>query len=217
MLYKQFITAVSAIAWGASTTAAMSHGEFADHAGLVVRYHQLARDVFTGVPAEEWDDSIHQRSDEEWDINPLATRGNYEVIEELEGRNLKGVCQLIFQCFKEIGKATVSAGYAAWLETARTAADKAGKPLMKFLNQPFWANAGGVAIAGIVSGQINLASSCSTASSDADVLASAIAAAVAAHPNSSEVSVTVNGKGGTWTVTVAAGAKNKDPTPTCEK
>ncbi|KAI1081810.1 hypothetical protein F5B20DRAFT_58244 [Whalleya microplaca] len=215
MQFKQLITAF-AVMCGASMTLAQEHGEFADHNGLVIRYHQLARGVWTGVPADEWDDEIHQRSDEVWELGHLATRSSYELVAELEGRNLKGQCQAVFGCAKEYTRATVSAGYWLWLAAAEKAADNGGRSLMKFLDRPFWANAGGVAIAGTISGQINkAASSCSTSSSEADVVGSAVAAAVAAHPNASELSVTVKGTNGAWTVTLAAGPAGKAPNATC--
>lgn len=62
MHYTQLITAF-AMAWGASTAAAsaVSHGEVGVIDGVEYRYHQLARDIFTGVPVERWDDSSKPR------------------------------------------------------------------------------------------------------------------------------------------------------------
>lgn len=55
MHYTKFIAA-SAITWGTIHATAMSHGESGSFNGLTIRYQQLAPDVFTGVPVDEWDD-----------------------------------------------------------------------------------------------------------------------------------------------------------------
>ncbi|KAI0127382.1 hypothetical protein BJ170DRAFT_683229 [Xylariales sp. AK1849] len=238
MQYKQLISALAVVACGATTAAALEHGDFADHQGLVIRYHQLARDVFTGVPADAWDDEIHQRSDEVWDeaflaarsyeedslskrdFDFIASRSPSEALAELENRNIKDTCQAIVVCAKDYTVATVSAGYWGWVAAARYAASThAGQGIIEFLNTPFVANAAGVAVAGVISGQINGAggSSCSTSGSDADVVGAAVAAAVAAKPGADEVAITIKGpSGGSWTITVAAGSANTTPAAVCK-
>lgn len=53
MQYK--LVTVLAAALGATQVATYSHGEESEFNGLAVRWQQLARGVFTGVPVEEWD------------------------------------------------------------------------------------------------------------------------------------------------------------------
>lgn len=57
MQYKQLIAAFAVTAWSAISTVAMEHGEYAEHNGLLVRYHQLAPGVFSGIRAEDWNDA----------------------------------------------------------------------------------------------------------------------------------------------------------------
>lgn len=138
---------------------------------------------------------------------------------ELEARNLNSACQAIVDCVRDYGGAwVVSKGYVAYVAAAEYAVQGTiYKDLMEFLNQPFVANAGGVAIAGVISGQINEATKkeCSTSGSESDVIGAAIAAAIAAKPSATEVAVTVNGPSGSWTITVSAGAENTKPTTEC--
>lgn len=56
-MYKQVITVFAALAWGASSVAAIEHGEYGNFDGLEVRWQQLSRDTFTGVPVKKWDDA----------------------------------------------------------------------------------------------------------------------------------------------------------------
>lgn len=168
---------------------------------------------------------VHKRSEAEWDVEELTWghhhhNGTHHGQRDLalESRNLKGNCQAVVGCVKSLGGAAILTGYNTWVTLAEYAAGgTVGKDLMTFLNQPFVANAAGVAIAGTISGQINAATSteCSTSSSEADVITAAIAAAVAAKPDATEVAVTINGPSGSWTITVAAGGENTAPAATC--
>lgn len=56
MQVKQVITAL-AVAFGASVAVATSHGELLEHNGVAMRYQQLGKGIFVGVPADEWDES----------------------------------------------------------------------------------------------------------------------------------------------------------------
>ncbi|KAI1399915.1 hypothetical protein F4819DRAFT_488143 [Hypoxylon fuscum] len=223
MQYKQLIAAFAVTAWSAISTVAMEHGEYAEHNGLLVRYHQLAPGVFSGIRAEDWNDAIHQRSDEELDFNTIKTRdidlGNNETLAELVDRNLEAQCQLVYNCVKKTGSAAISKGWEIWLKTAEVSAERAKKVgLVDFLKSPFFANAGGVAIAGIiaahVNGQANPAS-CSTSDTDADLVASAISAAVASNPTANVVSVDINGPRGSWNIVVSAAPAGQTPKTTC--
>lgn len=77
--------------------------------------------------------------------------------------------------------------------------------------------AGGVAIAGTLSGQINqnTAPSCSTSSSEVDLLNAVVQAKIAADPSAGEISVEINGPTGSWSVTVKAGPEGSNPGATC--
>ncbi|OTA52375.1 hypothetical protein K449DRAFT_403015 [Hypoxylon sp. EC38] len=228
MQYKQLISAVAVFASTAVATLALEHGEYADHNGLVIRYRQLAPGIFTGVPADEWDDSVHQRSDEELDFNELYARSlNIETndsLSEFEERNLDSICQAATTCAKVVGTSAVAIGKVAWqgwLNAAEAASRRAHQHgLIDFLKTPFFANAGGVAIAGVISAHINgqanpKPAECSTSKSEADVVGAAIAAAVASNPKANEISVNINGPSGTWAITIAATSANQTPHATC--
>ncbi|OTA99233.1 hypothetical protein M426DRAFT_257247 [Hypoxylon sp. CI-4A] len=222
MQYKSLIAAIT-VACSAGAAVAMEHGEYARHNGVTVRYHQMARGVFSGVPAEKWDDTIHQRSDEEWDFESLSVRDldldSNDTLGELQERNLASQCQLAYTCVKEVGGAAISKGWEVWLKAATEAQRRAGDAgLIDFLKSPFFANAGGVAIAGIISAHVNgqaNPSSCSTSSSEADVVGAAVGAAIASNPQATEISVNVNGPSGTWAITVSAASLGRTPNTTC--
>jgi hypothetical protein len=55
------IATVAVLAWAVSAAPGplpeeMVHGGFMEHEGQMYRYHQLARDVFTTVPVDEFDE-----------------------------------------------------------------------------------------------------------------------------------------------------------------
>ncbi|KAL7623121.1 hypothetical protein AAE478_006801 [Parahypoxylon ruwenzoriense] len=208
MQFKQLVVALSIMGWGAFETVAMEHGEYADHNGLVIRYHQLARGVFVGVPADSWDDEIHQRSEE-------------ELESELTERNLEQQCRFIMSCAKKYGGRALRSGWEEWLQQAIAAVrTKSKSGLVDFLKSPFFANSGGVAIAGVISshikGQANLkAADCSTSHSEADFIGAAIGAAMAKTPAATEISVNVSGPGGTWGITLQARPFGEHPAANC--
>ncbi|KAF4463779.1 hypothetical protein FALBO_9401 [Fusarium albosuccineum] len=223
MQFKQLIVA-AAVALGAGQVAATVHGELGDHNGLAIRWHQLAKGVYTGVPAHKWDDKVHKIVNEEWDVDEIMAKSHpnkYNVslsTRDIEERNLRDNCQAVFNCVKYGGQAALLTGINTWITLADYAkGGTVGKDLMDFLNQPFVANAAGVAIAGVISGQINEAtkSECSTSGSEADVIGAAVNAALAQNPDAEDVSVQVNGPSGSWTITVNAGKENSNPPATC--
>lgn len=55
MQYK--LATLIAVSLGATQALAYTHGERSEYNGKEIRWQQLADDVFTGVPADEWDDS----------------------------------------------------------------------------------------------------------------------------------------------------------------
>ena len=154
----------------------------------------------------------HHRSDEVWDFNsPVSRSLDNDVTTELEDRDLKDTCSLAVECARLVGRMTIEYGYLAWVAAAERA-KPAGQSLMQFLNQPFWANSGGVAIAGIISNAVNGAAKCSTSNNEADLVKAAIAEAVKVNPNAGKIKATVQGPGGSWTITIEAGSNNR---PTC--
>lgn len=146
---------------------------------------------------------------------------------EYEARNLEQRCQALASCTKQGGKWLVANGYELWLRTADYArGGTVKKDIMDFLNQPFVANAGGVAIAGLISGGIlgSVKTECSTNKSDSttpndnpttDQVQAAIAAALAGSSEAQEIKVEVNGPSGSWSITVSAGQENSQPSITC--
>lgn len=139
----------------------------------------------------------------------------------IEGRDFPQQCKAGWNCVKYGGQWVLLSAYNVWISTAEYMAD--GNPrqdLFDFLNQPFIANAAGVAVAGIVSGQVNEATKkeCSTSDSgntQADIIRAAVEAAIAANPQAEEVSVDVTGPSGTVTIKIKAGPPNTTPATTC--
>lgn len=139
----------------------------------------------------------------------------------IEGRDISQQCKAGWNCVKYGGQWVLLSAYNVWISTAEYMAN--GNPrqdLFDFLNQPFMANAAGVAIAGTISGQINDATKkeCSTSNSgntQADIIRAAVEAAVAANPDSGELSVDVTGPSGTVTIKIKAGPPDTTPATTC--
>ncbi|KAJ5762466.1 uncharacterized protein N7511_005848 [Penicillium nucicola] len=137
------------------------HGDEFEHNGVTRRWHQIARGVFTGVPAYEWDDEIHQARDHELDL----TSDNYSIAERdvdeslvpfLLERDLEDSrCMTTVRCTADIARRGYG-GLKKWgdklVTMAAAAAKEAKKPLWEFLNEPFIATlAGGpVGLAGTV-------------------------------------------------------------------
>jgi hypothetical protein len=157
-------------------------------------------------------------SDKVWDIEEIVARdvSAYNA-RDIETRNLESFCQAITDCVVENSGVALRAGINAWITIAQYASAENRKALMDFLNQPFIANAAGVAIAGIISGQINEATKkeCSTSESEADVISSVVNQALSHHPTGEDVTVTVNGPSGSWTITVNAAPEGQKPPATC--
>lgn len=96
-------------------------------------------------------DIVHKRSNVEFDVEELVQiramsgTSGADVLQgrdlEMEARNLKDQCQAVTNCVKGGAQWTVATGYYTWVLLADYA-KPAGVTLMKYLNQPFWANAG---------------------------------------------------------------------------
>lgn len=56
MLYTQIVCLALTAAFTASQVSAIAHGEVADHDGKEIRWQQLGKGMYTGVPADEWND-----------------------------------------------------------------------------------------------------------------------------------------------------------------
>lgn len=57
MRYTQLLTCAVAVALGAQEALSVAHGDISEFDGNDVRWQEIAKGVFTGVPREKWDDS----------------------------------------------------------------------------------------------------------------------------------------------------------------
>jgi len=215
MYFNKLVPAL-AVAIGATQAAAFYHGEVDEISGQVIRWQQLAEGVFTGVPVEKWDDNVNKISEEVWDVEEIISRDIPAFnTRDLETRNLESFCQAITTCVVDSGSAALRGAINTWITLADYA--RGNEALMTFLGSGFVANAAGVAIAGVISGQINEATKkeCSTSSSEADVIGAVLNNALAHNPNGEDVTVRVNGPSGTWEITVNAAPEGQKPPATC--
>ncbi|KAI1139879.1 hypothetical protein F5Y05DRAFT_334759 [Hypoxylon sp. FL0543] len=233
MQYKQLIAAVAVVASSAATAAAYAHGLYDEYNGMPIRYRQLGPDAFAGIPADQWNDTIHTKIDDPWehDVNNLTAR-SYDV--SLHDRNLNTMCKTVFQCSVSGAKATgnlLIKGIHPFIQLANSAAVRGGYAgLVAFLNTPFISTAVGVGIGGtisyVVTGQKknNKAQGaedlgqCSTQKTEADVLHNAYAKALDTHPDATGVEVKVSLKDGEWTIQMWTTQSNpKGLVPVCKK
>ncbi|KAF5004998.1 hypothetical protein FDECE_8523 [Fusarium decemcellulare] len=226
MRYTGFVTSAVAVVLGSQGVFGISNGEVGEFNGKNIRWQELAKGIFTGVPEEEWDNNHHKRATVEWDIDEIIANSSTSTSSEgtrLESRDLAEVCRATKDCIVFGTQYFLLQAYNTWISLAEYAAQGTpGKDLMDFLNQPFVANAAGVAIAGVLSGQINEATKkeCSTApppSSQADLLRAAMQVMLDNNPGAQEVVVTVDGPSGKLTLTASAGASNTSPTLSCNQ
>lgn len=61
MHFTNLVSTVAALALTATKVAAVSHGEVTDYNGADVKWQQLGKGMWTGVPVDEWDDTSEQR------------------------------------------------------------------------------------------------------------------------------------------------------------
>ncbi|KAH6969230.1 hypothetical protein DER45DRAFT_589716 [Fusarium avenaceum] len=216
MHYK--LATLVAVGLTAMQTIAYSHGEEGKFNGKAIKWQQLAEGVFTGVPAEKWDDKTYKKGLQELDIEEIMSLNHNTTIHdrdlELEERNIPDTCRAAVNCFKAWPGVILAEAYNAYFQTAEYLS---GGKVMAFLNQPFIANAGGVAVAGVISGQVNeaLKKECSSSGSEVDALKDAVKIALDANPGSNSVSVTITGPAGTWTIDVTAKPEGESPSPKC--
>ena len=57
MHFKSLMSTAAAIALGSTQVAAISHGDVQDYNGSQVKWQQVGKGMWSGVPVEEWDDS----------------------------------------------------------------------------------------------------------------------------------------------------------------
>ncbi|KAF4450123.1 hypothetical protein F53441_6722 [Fusarium austroafricanum] len=224
MLHTRFLTGAMAILLGTQGAFGLSHGEISEFNGKNVRWQELAKGVFTGVPENEWDDKLHKRTNVEWDLDEIVANSSISTRSDdnpLDPRDLKATCKAAQKCLKDGGQYVLLLAYNTWVSAAEYAASgTVRKDLMDFLNQPFVANAAGVAVAGVISGQINenTKKECSTKppeNSQADTIRAALEVAIDKSPQVGEVAVDVEGPSGTVNIKVRAGPPNTSPNPTC--
>ncbi|KAG5743464.1 hypothetical protein H9Q70_013819 [Fusarium xylarioides] len=219
MFHIRFLTAVVAGLLGAQGVLGVKHGEISEFDGKNVRWQELAKGVFTGIPEREWDDKLHKRSAIELDIDEIVGNSTISDGTQLESRDLAGTCRAGQKCVVKATNYVLLLGYSAWLSTAEYVSSG---NLWEFLNKPFVANAGGVAIAGIISGQINEATKkeCSTESPDtsqADIIRTALESVIDKNTEAGEVSIDISGPSGTVNIKIKAGPPNTSPNPECNQ
>ncbi|KAF5022457.1 hypothetical protein F66182_5493 [Fusarium sp. NRRL 66182] len=221
MRSASFLSCAVAVVLGARQVLGITHGQVSEFAGKKVRWQELAEGVFTGVPEDKWDDRLHKRANIELDIDEMLANGTTPLSSdatELGVRDLEAQCQAAQKCVIKGTQYVLLLAYSAWLGAANFVANG---NLMEYLNQPFYANAAGVAIAGIISGQINEVTKkeCSSEppqSSQADIIRAAIEAVLDKNPEAEEISVDVQGPSGTVNIKVRAGAPGSNPVPSCQ-
>ncbi|KAH6970217.1 hypothetical protein DER45DRAFT_640289 [Fusarium avenaceum] len=226
MLHSRLLTGAMALFLGAQGAFALNHGEVTEFDGKNVRWQELAKGMFTGVPEDKWDEKLHKRSNVEWDLDEIVANSTLSTrsdVNQLDSRDLQGTCRATGRCIVYGSQYVLLLAYNTWISAAEYAASgTVTKDLMDFLNQPFIANAAGVAVAGVISGQINEATKkeCSTKppeSSQADIVRAAVGAFVDKNPQTKDVSVDVTGPSGTYNIKVSAGAPNTSPNPDCKQ
>ncbi|KAI9748420.1 MAG: hypothetical protein M4579_007234 [Chaenotheca gracillima] len=171
----------------AASPGTIQHGDFGDVDGKTYRYHQVANGVWRGVDPNDWDDKVHVKNDAALNVSPKSKTRDL-ILDELDERDFTGTCKAALSC--AIGLAS----NAKWgcvqvvdqLVSLATAANNNSPQIWEFLNQPFIVavTVGSPAVAGVVSAFTSKkissqpVASCSTVSTEADVIASAVKAAL---------------------------------------
>lgn len=176
----------------------IGHGVTFEHANATWVWHQIADGAWTGIPIEEWDDTVHiasnisledaPRNDTKYFKDYLENHGVRTPI--LDERDLSGFCKTALQCSMSLPYNGVQ-GLRNWggplVDTIAQAAGPAGKSVWDFLQQPFAATVVGGGIVGYgvmwinnrwAPGKKETPETCSTFGSQADVLKGAIAEVV---------------------------------------
>ncbi|KAF5655653.1 hypothetical protein FHETE_11158, partial [Fusarium heterosporum] len=222
MLYSPLLAGAMAFFLGAQGALALNHGEVTEFDGKNFRWQELAKGVFTGVPEDKWDEKLHKRANVEWDLDEIVVNSTLFTTSDvihLDSRDLRGQCNAAGRCIAYGSQYVLLLAYNTWISAAEYAASgTVKKDLMDFLNQPFIANAAGVAVAGIISGQINEATKkeCSTnppETSQADIIRAAVEAVVDKNTQAQDLSIDVTGPSGTVNIKIKAGPPNTSPNP----
>ncbi|KAF5672289.1 hypothetical protein FHETE_3787 [Fusarium heterosporum] len=233
MQYK-FATLV-AVGLAAMQAVAYSHGEQGEFDGKAIKWQQLAQGVFTGVPAKDWNDKsefypisnglstdtpkVHKQGFQELDIEELISldrniSGSQGDNLELAERNIPDQCRAAVNCAKVLSQGLLALGKDGFFKAVEAVSNGA---VMDFLNQPFVANAAGVAVAGVISGQINEATKkqCTSSGNEVDALKDAAEIALRERPGSDSISVTITTPAGPWTLDLTAKPEGESPSPKC--
>ncbi|KAH7263770.1 hypothetical protein BKA59DRAFT_506786 [Fusarium tricinctum] len=226
MLHSRLFASAMALFLGAQGALALNHGEVTEFDGKNVRWQELAKGIFTGVPEDKWDEKLHKRSNVEWDLDEIVANSTLSTrsdVIQLDSRDLQGTCRAAGRCVVYGSQYVLLLAYNTWISAAEYAAGgTVTKDLMDFLNQPFVANAAGVAVAGVISGQINEATKkeCSTKppeTSQADIVRSAVEAVIDKNTEAQDVSIDVTGPSGAINIKIKAGPPNTSPSPDCKQ
>ena len=212
---------------------AREHGETSDYLGKTYKWQQIAQDSWRGINPEDWDDTVHVRSDRKIDAAPFPTTDiSTRDLDELDKRNfLYATCGLVKNCVLAVAQGTaysVSAVGTAFIN--RALAVSGTQSLWEFLNQPLilalTLDSANAALSGVVSALTAAklpASQCSSSQSDADAINSIINGIAAANPSRAfQATVSVGSATGTFSMEAVAtgqrgdgntcGAPGTDPT-----
>lgn len=56
MHFNNLISSAAALTFAATKVAAVTHGEETDFNGAPVKWQQIGKGIWTGIPVDEWDD-----------------------------------------------------------------------------------------------------------------------------------------------------------------
>ncbi|KAF5011281.1 hypothetical protein FDECE_2581 [Fusarium decemcellulare] len=221
MYLTKILLTVAIAAFGATKIAAVEHGDVTAYNGGEIKWQQLGKGMWTGIPVDEWDESIHKRSDVDYGLDKYALGLDQSMRHdarslELQSRNLRTTCQAIAACATGYEDIELAGVLDATINAIEAAAGAVGT-IWDLLNEkPFLTTIFGGTTATVVGIKLEKslwpppAAECSTASTDKDLLSSAISTGLSANPGASSISVDVNGPETGWTATMSV-TKSPDP------
>ncbi|RBQ72313.1 hypothetical protein FVER14953_13667 [Fusarium verticillioides] len=119
----------------------IKHGNYGRSLGKIYRYHEVSDGFFAGVAPEDWDDTVHVKG--AWLAERSETNDSPPSDLDLFNRDISSACATALECAKATGQALGSTLYQLSEPFIEKLKEK-GPQVMDTLNQPFWANLGGV-------------------------------------------------------------------------
>ncbi|KAJ4249168.1 hypothetical protein NW762_012503 [Fusarium torreyae] len=92
MLHSRFLISATARFLRSQGAFALNHGEVTEFDCKNVRWQELTKGVFTGVPEDKWDDKFHKRANVEWDLDEIIDNSTLSTRPDfigLDSRDLK--------------------------------------------------------------------------------------------------------------------------------